>query len=128
MFYYEIGNYLMPYTIIDSNVQAVYNNFVAPFENNSSRYELFEAFNRFIEAVEKEITSTFVLWINGSFVTTKINPSDIDMVLFVPFAVYEAKKPLIQQKFSAFSIKEFTNFKIDAYIVPEYLENHLLYT
>ncbi len=57
------------------------NHFASPFSNQEKRIQLIERFNYLIEKVE-QIGIPFEIWINGSFVTNKEEPNDIDIVFF----------------------------------------------
>ena len=59
----------------------------------------------------------FTQWIDGSFVTQKTTPNDIDIVTFVPDNFYN----LYQEKLIA--LKE-TYQGLDCYYVKNYPENH----
>jgi hypothetical protein len=60
--------------------------------NSLKRQKLIDGFLLFIEAFQKAVTSEFVVWIDGSAVSTKTEPNDIDAVFFIDFKVCERKK------------------------------------
>lgn len=57
--------------------------FVLPFPNDLSRPRLYNNLTRWVEELRAaRIGAT--LWVNGSFVTAKPNPADLDCVLWNP--------------------------------------------
>lgn len=68
--------------IADIEISDCYELFVAPFKNKERRNALMERF--FIYYWElSQLRIDVDIWIDGSFVTTKENPSDIDIALIV---------------------------------------------
>nr|WP_147300368.1 hypothetical protein [Dyadobacter luteus] len=66
----------------------------------------------------KQITTDdVVFWIDGSFVTQKTKPNDIDVVVFVNFQYFKSK----QNQLSA--LKESQEF-VDLYYVKVFPEDH----
>ena len=68
------------------------------------------------------VTEDFLQWIDGSFVSQKQNPRDIDIVTWIDYEVYQSKKELISKHFIGNAIS--FNFKVDNYILQNYPENH----
>ena len=65
-------------------------------------------------------------WINGSFVSKKKNPKDIDIVNLIDYRVVEEKEPLIRREFLRDTVPKI--YWIDAYLVILYPENHKLHS
>ena len=66
----------------------------------------------------KQITTDDVLfWIDGSFVTQKIKPNDIDVVIFVNFQYFKSKENQLT------ALKERQEF-VDLYYVKVFPEHH----
>lgn len=55
--------------------------FVDSFPNSTTREKIFIGFKIFISSICR-IVKPSELWVDGSFVTSKVNPNDIDLVLF----------------------------------------------
>ncbi|NJC25687.1 hypothetical protein GGR27_001186 [Lewinella antarctica] len=53
------------------------------FSNSNSRKILFDGYKKFCEDL-KLVVGSHQQWIDGSFVTSKKNPNDIDILCFVP--------------------------------------------
>jgi len=75
----EFGN-LTPYQAIDT-LEAY---FVTAFPKSTTRKRLFENYLRYIYRFQDEVFPFFEQYINGSFVTKKENPKDIDLVRDYP--------------------------------------------
>jgi hypothetical protein len=74
------------------------------------------------------ITPNFTQWINGSFVTQKEQPGDIDFVSFIDFDLYERKRAIIEP--GMISTKTY-NQGLDAYVLKCYkkeVENYEKFT
>lgn len=99
--------------------------FVNSFDEDSSRHEIFENYTRYIEAFRAEITPNFKHWINGSFVTNRINPKDIDLVNLIDFEIAKEKYEFIKEKY--INQQSLKTYKIDAYLVKIYPETHKEY-
>lgn len=61
------------------------NHFLSKFSGSTTRPVLIDGFRRYLQAL-KQFRVAFEIWIDGSFVTDKQNPSDIDLVIFAPEA------------------------------------------
>lgn len=66
--------------------------FVDPFPDPLVRRDLIANFRRFL-LVLRNLGVTGMLWLDGSFVTEKPHPRDIDLVLFVTDAVLRGLVP-----------------------------------
>ena len=65
-----------PYNISDFEEQ-----FVKEFGNSTTRKNIYEKFKIWIKAVINEVKPRYI-WLDGSFVTEKIDPNDLDLVIF----------------------------------------------
>ena len=70
--------------------------------------------------------SNFRQWVNGSFVTKKFNPRDIDIVTFIPFEVYGKLKKEIEAKFTMKEAEK--HYGVDAYTIRVYPADHKYYS
>jgi hypothetical protein len=117
--------FLTPFEKINVDLATFERTFVTDFPNSETRKTLFYNYLRYIDSFSKEITPNFTQWIDGSFVTQKENPNDIDLVTFIDQKYYiqndESEK---LDKFFSFS---WENEKIDAYIVGVFTKNTSLY-
>jgi len=120
----ERGN-LKPYGKNNQNLNEFKDMFVENFTTESTRHAIYSNLEKYISEFKTEITSNFKLWINGSYVTDKMNPGDVDIVILVDREIAVKKEDLLQSKYlNKASLKE---FNIDAYIVRTYPEDHKKY-
>lgn len=74
---------LLPPGMHSKSIQDLYDLAVAPFQGNAQREDLFRKFSAWSGSLRAEGV-TGVIWIDGSFLTSKPNPSDIDCVVWSP--------------------------------------------
>lgn len=114
----ERGN-LKPYRAIEIDLKT----FESVFATTELRKELYDKYLNYLLDLKKVIgqETHFYQWLNGSYVTKKEKPQDIDLVTFVDLQVYE--KELIKNDFlkSPYSEKI---YGLDCYFVKIYPENH----
>ena len=73
----EKGNLIPHNHHIEISYDVFVKNFVKNFPIESTRHQILTDFERFLEEFCSKIYSHFNIWINGSFVTQKVNPNDI---------------------------------------------------
>ena len=122
---YDFRGNLTPYDITQLSFEAFVEHFVDEFEDSTTRKLIFEQYQRYLLDIRTMITDDFVQWIDGSFVSRKTNPNDIDVVTFLDFDVYETHKALILKHFVG--NKVFYRFKVDGYILQKFPTNHQEY-
>ena len=122
---FDIRGNLKPYERIELSYEEFIGFFVESFEKDSTRHEIFEHYKRYTEEFQKKVTTDFKQWVNGSFVTNKKNPKDIDLVNLVDYEIVEEKESLIRGEFIRGAVPK--NYGIDAYLVILYPENHKLH-
>jgi hypothetical protein len=66
----------------DLNFEDLEVRFVKPFNSSTSRKTVMGEFSNWVNKF-KELGLKAEIWINGSFLTEKINPKDIDVVVFI---------------------------------------------
>ncbi|MDB5090215.1 MAG: hypothetical protein JWR09_4209 [Mucilaginibacter sp.] len=115
---------LIPDTNIKSDVNELEDVFVKDI-NTSKRIELFNNYAIYSRSL-KELcnNSNLIQWIDGSFVTQKSEPNDIDIVTFIDFEIVdELNDKLINYKCPASK----NLFGVDAYLVKLYPKDHKYY-
>ncbi len=85
------------------------------------RTELFENYLRYLEDLKALIGEEFYQWINGSFVSKKLIPQDIDLVVFAPWQLVNKFDKELKELKSPLSLK---TYGVDAYFVKVYEEHH----
>lgn len=92
--------------------------------DRSTRTNIFDVFEKYVADFKTMITPDFDMWINGSFVTQKDNPQDIDFVSFIDYNVYSKKVKLIDNQFGKYGVKKIYGVLLDGYISPIYPQKH----
>ncbi len=121
---FDEHGYLTPQEGIETDIDTLKAYFVDAFPNSERRQWLFDNYLRYTYRFEDDVFPRFEQWINGSFVTQKENPKDIDIVTFVDYWVYEKRGDKVMDKFWTFSLEK---ERIDAYIVYVYPKEHELH-
>jgi len=119
---FDDKGHLMPYERITLNLEDFEEFFIKKFEPESSRMNIYESYKKFIFDFQKEITPNFIQWIDGSFVTNKVNPRDIDFVTLIDHDIYIKKRDKIDGNFRLRKAREI--YKVDAYTVEMYPADH----
>ncbi len=119
----DYGN-LFPYKLIETDIETFERIFVANFKNSDRRKMLFQNYLSYIHDFKNQISENFYQWIDGSFVTSKLNPNDIDIVTFVSAENYEKNSSKLVD-FQGDRIKK--EQELDCYFVKEYPVEHKNY-
>jgi len=97
--------------------------FVDDFDAASSRKAIFEEYKRFLLDFRQTVTNDFVQWINGSFVSNKANPGDIDFVTLIDHQTFRRHEAIIEKQFTLWGAMR--NYKnLDAYTIKLFPEGH----
>jgi hypothetical protein len=103
-----------------------------PFSDSESRLLLQSNLEAFLGKFKTIYPSQFLLWVDGSFISLKPNPKDLDLVLeldwFPSLSFNIAKDQQEWRYLMAFSKDQksqaFVELKIDAYMIINYPEGH----
>ena len=87
------------------------------FGFNEHRQHILQAFKALINDLRLSINESFTVWIDGSFVTKKTFPNDIDIVVFVSEDSFIQKQDLL-------SALKSQNKAVDLYFIKVFSENH----
>lgn len=93
---FDIRGNLEPYQKIEIEFEELKNYFSDRFENSVTRKAIFDSYAKYLIDFQKEVTPNFVQWIDGSFITNKENPNDIDFVNLIDFDIYEKMSKLLR--------------------------------
>mgnify|MGYP006288071777 CR=1 FL=1 len=118
----EYGN-PSPYDFIDATLEEMYQQFVSPFPNSKTREPIWEGFNAFLSDYSRKISKHLELWVDGSFITTKLNPADIDVAVIHAFTdkANRAMARMDQLHLDSLSGSK-AKYRTDAYLFPIYPE------
>ena len=117
---------LLPKGIHSCTFDIVFDSFVLSFPSSQTRHALFQEWKAYNQRLKQFIPKVeLVQWINGRYVTNKVNPNDIDFVTYMPLAHYQHKEDQLIEFYTTVSLHD---KGLDAYICPVYpVENEAGY-
>jgi hypothetical protein len=131
----DFGN-LTPYGKIDSDLETGKKKLVEDFApQNQKRKELWSHLATYNARIKNLMNTDWEQWIDGSFVTRKQEPNDIDLVNFIEYsddgnerlsANWDEAKNLFAMEEGAKS-SSYNSLKMDGYLEPIYPASHPLY-
>ncbi len=117
--------YLTPYEVIPTNFETFEQAFVKSFSDLSKRQQWFQNYLGYLEGLKQLIGPGFIQWVDGSFVSKKFNPNDIDFLTFLDFERYEQhEKKIDELRLRRYDRKTGT----DGYFVKTYPMGHSLHS
>lgn len=118
--------HLTPYELIETDLLTFEKTFVTDFEpfRSTTRRPIFEAYLQYVAELRQIVGGGFYQWIDGSFVTQKLNPKDVDFVTFIDLEQYQQNAKEIEK----IRWKRYTkNIKTDGSFVIVYPDLHKQY-
>lgn len=113
MLEFDKHGFLMPYGVIPCEIQVVEEYFVF----NEHRAEILISFKQFIHTLNGLNINDFDIWLDGSFISLKNYPNDLDLIVFLNDVTYQrvyTSLPLLKTRFQ----------KLDVYFVQMYPVAH----
>ena len=107
---FDKRGYLQP----SEAIELVLSDFKDTFVVNTRREHLFDAYLNFMEVLKSNHVNYLYQWINGSFVSKKLYPKDIDLVIFLDKDTYEKQIDTLR------ALKYNVRPEVDAYFVKVY--------
>lgn len=98
--------------------------FVDKFKTSGTRKRLWKNFTEFSKRIQHEVAPQFSIWVDGSFVSLKIDPRDLDAVFWLDLKFAESKMDILDNRFFTQNTK--TRLGLDVFYGIEYPENHKL--
>jgi hypothetical protein len=121
---FDIRGNLKPHGKINLTLDEFKKSFVDGFvPQNQRRLEIFSHYMQFIQQFKQEVSQDFIHWIDGSFVTKKTDPRDIDFVTLIDYRTYEKHETTIENKFRGQAAKDLFGL-VDAYVIKMYPLGH----
>ncbi len=118
---FDVYGNLKPYDIILLDIDNVREEFVTAFPDSERRSLLFDSFLLNMTNFRTIVNEEFWVWIDGSFVTRKTNPADIDFVIFLDAVCYNRN----EKQADFFRQQRYLPDKLmDGYFVQVYPEGH----
>ena len=115
------GN-LIPSELIKCELDDFYMFFLHNFPESKTRKMILDSFTSFLDKFQKLFNTNIDAWIDGSFVTKKLDPKDIDVVFFIDYELLENEKSKLIQDFHQL-VNNHIEY-VDAYLVIKFDENH----
>ncbi len=107
---------LTPAEGILATADTLYDTFVQPFTASETRERLFHEWTKYNRMLRHDLGEGFTQWVDGSFVTQKVNPKDIDVVSFIPSYLFRK----FEKRLDYYWTDNWEREGIDAYLVQEY--------
>ena len=113
--------FLTPYNLIPADMNTLKRVFVDGFPISTTRQRLFARFEDFTANLRELLPDRYTQWVDGSFVSQKQNPNDIDVLTFVEYNLYNQQR----KQFDALnSWHKLQAQEVQAFFVTVYPENH----
>jgi len=119
---FDTRGLLMPYERVALTLDEFQKFFVEAFEEDSTRHGIFRNYLRYVDDFRNEITTTFIQWLDGSFLTQKSNPADLDFVTLLDFQISIKKEKQLERRF--LNRPAMAEYGLDAYIEQIFPEGH----
>jgi hypothetical protein len=124
-FSFDIRGYLKPYGKNTISEEDLKEGFVDPFDEDSTRRRLYEGYVKYNSDLKGLLKDQkYLQWVDGSFISTRINPRDIDLVNLIDHKLVDTYQDELQQFINRLGKEK---YGIDGYIVRIYPEGHKNY-
>ena len=118
-FKFNARGFIMPYQRIISSVAEINEVFVQPFTESETRKVIFDKYLNYIDEFQRQITPDFTHWLDGSFMSKKRDPNDLDFVAFIDYRIYEQKEAQIFR-----IVEKYGYLKLDNYVSQLFPTHH----
>jgi hypothetical protein len=115
-FNFDNNGNIFPYSIINISLEKFKEEFVIGFSSSKTRANIFNGYTNYLKDFHNAIGSSWTQWIDGSFTTNKIDPSDVDLVNLVDINILNSKVPEVRRFLTKYGSKK--NYVVDGYIIP----------
>jgi hypothetical protein len=113
---------LKPYQKIDSTFEEFAEIFVAQMPDSITRSAIFSNYLDYLAEFRASISPNFTHWLDGSFVSKKLNPNDLDFVALINYVDYNHKEKEIKE-----IIEKYRPLGLDSYVIRYYPFGHPKY-
>ena len=83
-------NGVLPPGFCEYKLEEVEEYFVKDFKDSQTREMIFDGFKKWLKELYK-VAVPEEMWVDGSFATSKINPNDIDVVVFLNYKNFSSE-------------------------------------
>jgi hypothetical protein len=119
---FDLLGYLKPYDLIDFTFEDFRYYFLEKYPNSLTRQVIFDKYLRYLNDFQSKVSTDFIQWIGGSFVTDVNNPNDIDFITIINYRTVVDKDIIIRSQFE--DEDGFDNYDVDAYFIRTYPYGH----
>lgn len=119
---FDVRGNLLPADLIEIAFEELEKIFVEGERESVTRKELFEHYREYLIRLSELLEYPFFQWLDGSFISRKMNPRDIDLISGISYRDYQKNVRIFEKEFISFEVRK--KYGIDAYIVPIYPEGH----
>jgi len=120
---FDKRGHLTPYSVVEMSLAEFEYYFVRNMPSQEHRSQMFENYLRYVNDLRSAFQSSFHQWVDGSFVTQKEYPRDIDLVTFLKFEVLNRKNH--HARFFLQNSKSL--YGVDGYFAATCRNNHYYY-
>lgn len=120
---FDLRGNLKPYTKIEMGLVEFERRFVLNIKESENRKLIFEEYSKYVFDLAELIGKPVIQWVDGSFLSKKINPRDIDVLTFIENDLYSQHQAKIDERFGKWHVKNFYE-NVDAYTIRTYPEEH----
>ena len=118
---FDDNGFLTPYGPILANFATVKRVFVDEFTNSTNRHSIFKRYEELNARLLQLMPGGFTQWVDGSFISRKINPNDIDVLTFVDTILYQRYEQTFRVLRNAFAVGY---GRVDANVIQVYPNGH----
>jgi hypothetical protein len=118
---------LLPVGFHQMTIEALRDLCVKKFPSSKSRPTIMDYLEGIINSLA-HLNVVADVWVNGSFLTEKIEPADSDIVVCIQHHVYENGTPAQQNMINWINTNLKAALLCDSYILVEYPQGHPLHT
>ena len=111
-----------PPRLIEMSYVDFEQHFVQNMQASETRQRLCANFNDFIHNFQEKISPVFKIWVDGSFISTKLNPRDIDAVFQLDYKICERQQSVLDSVW--FTKAQKFRLGLDLYYSIEYPKTH----
>lgn len=118
---FDTNGFLTPYGPVSSTLETVQRVFVEGFATSTTRSQHFERYQACNARLLAILPNGFTQWIDGSFVSRKTNPGDIDVLTFVDATLHQQHEKTIRALRSELATGD---GRVDLHTILVYDEGH----
>lgn len=120
---FDSHGFITPSTFVELELKEFGATFAEAFPESQTRQKIYHTYLEYLEILKVCVGDVgFYQWLNGSFVTKKQDPQDLDVVSFIPTEVYQQINSRLRE------LKDTHTFvNIDDYFVEVFPSDHRSY-